>query len=100
MYATVPLALSEYCGGPAAFAAWAAVVKLCLQETLEKTHYSVDMLLAVVLAALVWRNGGGREWDAMLAKREPGAPRDPLPLKALAAVFGIIAIVFVGVKGV
>jgi MFS superfamily sulfate permease-like transporter len=105
VYAAVPLALSTYYPLPAArggpsLAAWLAVAKLCIQETVDKTHYSVDMLLAVVLTALVWR------WREPLyppaatwAPRPSGTPPDPLPARLVALVLATLAVVFVGVAG-
>ena len=81
---------------------WLAVAKLCLQEAVQRTHYSVDMFLAVVVTALVWAwrapvyPAPASAWPA----RKPGAPADPVPRVLLALVFGTLALVFVGVKGV
>lgn len=107
VYTAVPLALQTfypmpwYKGGPALWA-WAAVAKLCIQETLDKTHYSVDMLLAVAITALVWvwrapiYPAGTSVWS----KRRKGAPADPIPYTLVALVAGVLILVFVGVHGV
>ncbi len=71
-----------------------------LQETVDKTHYSVDMLLAVVLTALVWAwRSPTYPASAVLPARPPGAPRDPLPWGLVALVVGVLVVVFVGVAG-
>lgn len=70
-----------------------------LQETLDKTHYSVDMLLAVVLTALVW------SWrQHVYPAHERWAPRrrgtaDPVPRRLVALVVVTLLIVFIGVAG-
>lgn len=71
-----------------------------LQETVDKTHYSVDMLLAVVLTALVWHwREGAYPPSATWPPRPPGAPADPLPLRLVALVAAVLAVVFAGVAG-
>lgn len=72
----------------------------CPQETVDKTHYSVDMWLAVTLTALVWRCRAhvypeSERW----AERPAGAPRDPFPVGMVAVVLGVLTLVFVGVAG-
>lgn len=106
VYAAVPLAFQTYYpqslrrGGTAAVA-WVAVTKLCLQEVVDKTHYSVDMLLAVAVTVLVWH------WRSALypstetwAKRKPNAVPDAVPRALIGLVVGVLVLVFVGVKGV
>ena len=74
--------------------------RICLQETVEKTHYSVDMLLAVAVAALVWHwRGAACPAASPLPPRPAGAPRDPVPLGLVALVGVTLAVVFVGVAG-
>ncbi len=70
------------------------------QETLDKTHYSVDMFLAVVLTCLVWK------WrepvypaDETWQPRPAGARADPVPRRLVALVVVTLIIVFVGVAG-
>ena len=91
-------------GGLATTAAWAAVVKLCIQEVVDKTHYSVDMLLAVVCTALVWswREGMYPAASAVWAKRKRGGAvsSDPVPKVLIALTVGVLLLVLVGVKGV
>ncbi|KAL4447866.1 hypothetical protein ABPG75_005085 [Micractinium tetrahymenae] len=105
VYAAVPLALSTFYPlpawrGDAAAVAWLAVLKLCLQETVDKTHYSVDMLLAVVLTALVWHwRSPAYPASAVLPARSRGSPKDPLPWGLVALVVGVLVVVFVGVAG-
>ncbi|KAI3427203.1 hypothetical protein D9Q98_007139 [Chlorella vulgaris] len=104
VYAAVPLALGTYCPLPSwrfgpAMLSWLAVIKLCIQETVDKTHYSVDMLLAVVLTALVWRWQEGLYPPTALPARPPGSPPDPLPLRLVALVLVTLVVVFVGVSG-
>jgi hypothetical protein len=70
-----------------------------LQETVDKTHYSVDMLLAVVLTALVWHWQEGLYPPTALPARPPGSPPDPLPLRLVALVLVTLVVVFVGVSG-
>lgn len=71
-----------------------------VQETVDKTHYSVDMLLAVVLTALVWAwRSPMYPASAVLPARPPGSPRDPLPWGLVALVVGVLVVVFVGVAG-
>jgi hypothetical protein len=106
VYAAVPLAIQTFYPLPfnkfgATVIAWAAVIKLCLQETVDKTHYSVDMFLAVVIAGLVWH------WRRSLYDvtmtwriRHRDSPTDPLPKALVGLVIGVLCIVFIGVKGV
>lgn len=114
VYASVALAITEFYTLPSAGTlkkallpspgtiAWFAVLRLCLEETVMKTHYSVDMLLAVAVTALVW------EWrrhlyDPAVAtwrRRKPETPSDPIPWSLLAFVLGVLILVFIGVKGV
>ena len=105
VYTAVPLAIQTFYpvgwrhGGPVVAVSWAAVVKLCLQEVVDKTHYSVDMLLAVACTVLVWRwreNLYNTQWH----KRKPGSKPDPVPRALIALVVGVLILVFVGVKGV
>lgn len=71
-----------------------------LQETVAKTHYSVDMLLAVVVTALVWHwRAGSYPAGATVAPRAPGSPPDPKPWRLVAFVFAVLAVVFMGVAG-
>ena len=110
VYAAVPLAIQTFYparwrgGGLATTAAWAAVVKLCIQEVVDKTHYSVDMLLAVVCTALVWswREGMYPAGSAVWAKRKRGGAvsSDPVPKVLIALTVGVLLLVLVGVKGV
>lgn len=102
MYACVPLALHTFGGGWRASAvAWLALLKLCLQESVERTHYSVDMFLAVAVTALTWHWCAPEcDADKPLSPRPPGQKKDPLPIAALAFVFAVIAIIFIGVHGV
>ena len=103
VYAVVPLAVQTFYRGhklPTVLA-WAAVFKLCLQEVVDKTHYSVDMLLAVACTALVWKwREGVYPTSAVWAKRKPGSKADPVPRALIALVVGVLCLVFVGVKGV
>lgn len=116
VYAAVPLALQTFyspaasssgaghkrsIGWLAAPIAWLAVTKLCLQEVVDKTHYSVDMLLAVACTALVW-NWRERVYpvNAAWKKRPSKAVADPVPRGLIALVVGVLVLVFVGVKGV
>ena len=74
---------------------------ITLQETFEQTHYSVDMLLGVAITALIWRwRSGLYPADAVWAPRRPGAPADPVPLPLVGLVFGVLALVLVGTRGV
>jgi hypothetical protein len=76
------------------------IARPALQETIEKTHYSVDMFLAVVLTALVWHwRSSSYSAAAVWPRRGPGAPWDPLPKGLVALVLGVLVIVFVGVAG-
>jgi DNA mismatch repair protein MutS2 len=104
VYAAVPLALQTFYPAPyqwPAALAWAAVAKLCLQEVVDRTHYSVDMLLAVAVTALVWAwRAPVLPQGATWRRRRAGAPADPLARGLVAAVVGIFALVLVGVAGV
>lgn len=107
VYAAVPLAISTFYPvswgwglGPSTVA-WLAVLKLCLQEVVDKTHYSVDMLLAVTCTALVWKwREGLYPISATWRQRKRGMPPDPAPSVLIALVVGVLILVFVGVKGV
>ena len=102
----MPLAISTYhplplARGGAGLAAWLALLKLCIQETVDKTHYSVDMVLAVACTALVWHwRSGLYPTTAAWPPRAPSAPPDPVPLKLGALAIGVLVVVFVGVAGV
>jgi DNA mismatch repair protein MutS2 len=71
---------------------WVALVQSSLRDFLELQHYSVDMLLAVVVTAAVW--GWARRVYpecAPLPRRAEGAPADaPNP-----AVLALIAFTLV-----
>lgn len=84
------------------FLAWMAVLRLCLEETVMKTHYSVDMFLAVTVTALMWQWRRHVYDPAVMAWRERklGAQPDPIPKPLVAFVVGVLVLVFVGVKGV
>lgn len=105
VYTAVALALHEFFPAPLSLCGprtlgWIALVKLCIQETLDKTHYSVDMFLAVVLTYLVWK---WRERvyraDDTWQPRPAGAPADPVPRRLVALAVVTLVIVFVGVAG-
>ncbi|KAI7836099.1 hypothetical protein COHA_010027 [Chlorella ohadii] len=105
VYAVVALALHDFFPAPLwrwgpRTLGWLALVKLCIQETLDKTHYSVDMFLAVVLTCLVWRwrepvYPAVETWQP----RPAGAAADPVPRRLVALVVVTLVIVFVGVAG-
>ena len=102
VYAVVPMAFKTFYPNRLTTAVtWAAVTKLCLQEVVDKTHYSVDMLLAVACTALVWV---WREHvyptTAKWSKRAPRSRPDPVPKRLIGLVVGVLVIVFVGVAGV
>ena len=106
VYAVVPLAIQTFYPLPlrhsgATIISWLAVIKLCLQETVDKTHYSVDMFLAVVIACLVW-HWRSDVYDVKMTwkSRVPHEKRDPIPKSLVALVMGVLCIVFIGVKGV
>ena len=106
VYAAVPLAIQTFYAVPlhkggATLISWLAVLKLCLQETVEKTHYSVDMYLAVIVSALVWhgRKSVYSETDVWKPKAKHVAA-DGVPKALVALVITVLTIVFVGVKGV
>jgi hypothetical protein len=71
---------------------WVALVQTSIRDFLEVMHYSVDMLLAVVVTAAVW--GWMRRVypeDRPLQKRPAGAPSDPPnPFVLALAVFGLV----------
>lgn len=110
VYAAVPLALSTFypvrrgIAGWTAWTAWAAVTKLCLQEVADKTHYSVDMLLAVACTALVWkwREAAVYSHRSTWIARKPENAKygDPVPKGLIALVIGVLIFVFLGVYGV
>jgi hypothetical protein len=56
--------------------------------------------MQVIVTMLVW------SWrspvypaEERLKARKPGSPPDPVPYALFAAVFGIVVVVFVGVRG-
>jgi len=101
VYAVVPLALQTFYRHHGATAiAWAAVIKLCIQETVDKTHYSVDMFLAVVIAGLVWHWRQDVYSASATWKTRQSQSADPVPKGLVALVIGILIVVFIGVKGV
>ncbi|KAG2448945.1 hypothetical protein HYH02_005702 [Chlamydomonas schloesseri] len=76
---------------------WLALAHASVRDVLDRQHYSVDMLLAVVVTWAVW---DWLEWvypagRAVLPRRAPGSPPDPLN----PAVLGLI-LVCLGVAGV
>lgn len=106
VYAAVPLAFQTFyrvpwIKGGATLISWLAVIKLCIQETIDKTHYSVDMFLAVAITALVWHwRAGTYSESSVWTQRPMHAPPDKVPTVLVALVVGVLTLVFVGVKGV
>ena len=105
VYAACALGIATYCGKRGSgWLAWLGVFKLCLQETVDKTHYSVDMFLAVVTTALVWswRRGVYDEADERVTwkARRKNSAKDPVPVWLVGSVVVVLLIVGVGVKGV
>ncbi|KAI8472650.1 MAG: hypothetical protein J3K34DRAFT_413171 [Monoraphidium minutum] len=81
--------LSYYPGRPWVLAlVWAALAQTSVRDFLEHMHYSIDMLLAVVVTAAVW---GWMRWvypeSELLPRRPEGAPPD----KANGFVLGVVA---------
>lgn len=75
---------------------WAGLIQTAARDVLERYHYSVDMMLAVVCTWAVWT------WTervyppgVMVAKRRPGTPPDPLPPAVLALAAFALGFVFV-----
>jgi hypothetical protein len=71
---------------------WIALVQSSIRDFLERMHYSVDMLLAVVVTAAVW---GWLRWvypeSEPLPKRAEGQPADKPNLYVLALIaFGVL----------
>jgi len=70
----------------------------------DKTHYSVDMFLAVVVTALVWvwrrhvydADDEGVKWR----ERRKSSKKDPVPTWLVASVVLVLLLVGVGTKGV
>lgn len=106
VYTAVPLAIQTFYPLPfrksaANIVAWLAIIKLCLQETVDKTHYSVDMFLAVVVTCLVWHWRRPVYSASMVWKPRPvTAAPDKVPSLLVGLVIGVITLVFIGVKGV
>jgi hypothetical protein len=108
VYAAVPLAITTFyrpadwrLRSVVSLLSWGAVTKLCIQEVVDKTHYSVDMLLAVACTALVWKwREGVYPASGMLKQRRQGSKADPVPRALIALTVGVLVLVFVGVKGV
>jgi hypothetical protein len=71
---------------------WVALVQSSIRDFLEHMHYSVDMLLAVVVTSAVW--GWARPVypeAGPLPRRPPGAPPDPSSPFVLGVVgFGLL----------
>jgi hypothetical protein len=71
---------------------WTALVQTSVRDFLEHMHYSIDMLLAVVVTSAVW--GWSRfvyPESSPLPKRPPGAPPDASsPFVLGVVVFGLL----------
>lgn len=105
VYAACALAIATYSGRRGCgWLAWLGVFKLCLKEVVDKTHYSVDMFLAVVVTALVWvwrrhvydADDEGVKWR----ERRKSSKKDPVPTWLVASVILVLLLVGVGTKGV
>ncbi|KAH3767023.1 Phosphatidylinositol:ceramide inositolphosphotransferase 3 [Pelomyxa schiedti] len=86
-WASAPLMFGTFYTGPRPWAQivtgilWVVVAQTSVRDILTHHHYSVDMLMAVVVTAACWK------WTAwvyspragLLLQRRPGAPRDPMP---------------------
>lgn len=105
VYAACALGIATYCGRRGSgFLAWLGVFKLCLQEVVDKTHYSVDMFLAVVTTVLVWgwrRKVYDETDDRVTWKERPrNSRKDPVPMWLVGSVISVLLIVGIGTKGV
>eukprot|EP00803_Ostreobium_quekettii_P003749 evm.model.scf_156.15 EVM.evm.TU.scf_156.15 scf_156:117852-121906(+) len=90
VWALAPLAYHSYYSGRCCWLLWAALLQTSLRTVAERHHYSVDMVLAVVITAFVWRE---LDWvcpsGIPLPPRPKGSPPDPLS-PALAAFVGLL----------
>jgi len=105
VYAACALAIATYSGRQGCgWLAWLGVFKLCLKEVVDKTHYSVDMFLAVVVTPLVWvwrrhvydAADEGVRWK----ERRRSSKKDPVPTWLVGSVVVVLLLVGVGTKGV
>ncbi|GFR39788.1 hypothetical protein Agub_g273 [Astrephomene gubernaculifera] len=100
----VPLAFRTYHPGgwrPGTWLLWAALLHTCVRDVLDEQHYSVDMLLAVVVTWAVW---DWVEWvyppDRQLLPRRPaGTPADRLNPGVVGLILAALALAGVIVIG-
>mmetsp|Transcript_14735 Transcript_14735/g.36745 ORF Transcript_14735/g.36745 Transcript_14735/m.36745 type:complete len:387 (-) Transcript_14735:193-1353(-) len=99
-----PLALQSYAPRPrwAVGLLWIALVQACIRDVVDRQHYSVDMLLAVVVTWGVWN---ALAWvyphTQPLPRRKPGAAADkphPLVLGLIAACLLVAGVIVIGGK--
>ncbi|KAG2444775.1 hypothetical protein HXX76_001518 [Chlamydomonas incerta] len=80
---------------------WLALAHAAIRDVMDRQHYSVDMLLAVVVTWAVW---DWLEWvypagRAVLPRRPPGSPPDALNPAVLALIIVCLAVAGVIVIG-
>jgi hypothetical protein len=71
---------------------WVALIQTSIRDFLEHMHYSIDMLLAVIVTSAVW---SWTRWvypeSELLPRRPEGAPPDPTNPYVLGIVaFGLL----------
>ncbi len=88
-----PLCFRSYYARPAwpTVLLWIALAQTSIRDVIDQQHYSVDMLLAVIVTASIW---SWADWvcpgTVPLPRRSGGTPGDrPHPLVLAVVVFGL-----------
>ncbi|KAL6753412.1 PAP2 superfamily C-terminal-domain-containing protein [Haematococcus lacustris] len=97
-----PLAVQTYYPKPrwASGLLWTALAQACVRDVVHKQHYSVDMLLAIIVTWAVWTwLAGVYPADRPLADRPPNQKRDNPNVAVLALIVAALAAAGVIVVG-
>ncbi|GMH32608.1 hypothetical protein BSKO_00442 [Bryopsis sp. KO-2023] len=94
IWVLTPLLYHSYYQGKGCWLLWLALFQTSLRDVLERQHYSVDMVLAVVIVPLIWRE---LSWvypnTNYIRERPPNSPGDPISPAMAALVIAVLLVV-------